>query len=800
MPQRQATLPALFLVLSADGTLAQETSQEVVSNEPRVAPQDKEDSPAIQIAEENEEQIDKDGYTKDPATDPWNEHISMQVSSIGRFNMGANPNPATGGYQSGSFNMMYSWPSSPGTSYSTVRVDGQDYIYGSSGGVIEPPVDDNNTGTNRSSWLLPNGIKVTQILRIVEGQGTGKRDTAEIRYELENTSSTQHNVGLRVMNDVMLANNDGALFRVPGIGHFTTEKEFVGEEVPDYFLSMRSFEDSRNVAAGTLSGGEATPPDRFVIGRWPGLVDSVFDYTTSSGRSITSDSAYAAYWTNRSLPPGERLTFVHYYGASGVTQDLRPPLAVNMFAPTSASIDATGALMPFTMSAFVRNTGNAPAENTYVEFTSLAGFELASPRGVSLGTLAPGQEKPVSWVVRAPASSTEQTYTLGVRVGANGVEAKVVERPIMVPASSFSTETRPYVAIGDSTTTGLGVASCPLEDEKGEYPYGCPVEPANGSAYPDILQRMLGSPYSDNYTTLEPGDYKAVYDPYYDALSDALLTGAEPPTAPALGPPDGHVNRVGVFGYTIKKSVEAYEDPGGANGDRRDSTPWESQLHAVDDAQNLVTVSLGINDMEFSDIPMWLQEAATGGVQGKANEYIDELNEPRNDRPSYMDALFQVLERAQDRDATVVINLYYNPYHEPYFVQLAGQPGGANVSYPKCSVTHNTSETIIGELNEELRSEAEDRGMKVADFKVKFNPEGPEDHGAGGPDPGQSWVYGNECDVDGAISGYLPEDWNPFEQDFLEGGGYQSVAEDFDPHPNPVGSAAMAEKIEEVME
>lgn len=65
--------------------------------------------------------------------------------------MGARPNPSTGGAQSGSFNMMYSWPSSPGTSYSTVRVDGQDFIYGSSGTVVEPPIDDQANGTNRSS-------------------------------------------------------------------------------------------------------------------------------------------------------------------------------------------------------------------------------------------------------------------------------------------------------------------------------------------------------------------------------------------------------------------------------------------------------------------------------------------------------------------------------------------------------------------------------------------------------------------------------------------------------------------------
>ena len=113
-----------LLLLAGGASWAQETSQEPVSNEPMVDSHDKKDSQAIEIADETEYQIDKDGYTKDPATDPWNEYISVRVSSIGRFNMGANPNPANGGYQTGSFNMMYYWPSNPGTSYSTVRVDG----------------------------------------------------------------------------------------------------------------------------------------------------------------------------------------------------------------------------------------------------------------------------------------------------------------------------------------------------------------------------------------------------------------------------------------------------------------------------------------------------------------------------------------------------------------------------------------------------------------------------------------------------------------------------------------------------
>lgn len=243
---------------------AQEASPQTVSPDNPVvaAAADEANAAAVQVAEDAKP-IDKDAYTKDPATDPWNEHISVQVNGRGRFNMGAKPDSATGGQKPGSYNMMFAWPGSPGTSYSTIRVDGQDFVYGDTGTVVDLPVDDNAAGTNRSSWMLPGGVKVTQTLTIVEGQGTGLKDTAEVRYDLENTSSTERNVGLRVMNDVMLAGNDGALFRVPGLGNFTTEKEFVGDEIPDYFLSR--CERSRTVSTWRRGRSWAAGPPRLPI-------------------------------------------------------------------------------------------------------------------------------------------------------------------------------------------------------------------------------------------------------------------------------------------------------------------------------------------------------------------------------------------------------------------------------------------------------------------------------------------------------------------------------------------------------
>ena len=278
--------------------------------------------------EEKEEWVNRRGEARpregaisalavDPSAYPMNlhnEHLSLLVGSDGRFNMGAKPNPTTGGAQEGSYNLSYRWSRSPGTSRSTVRIDGADYVYGSSGTAVEAP--NNANGANVSEWELPGGVRVRQTLRVVEGFGTGKADAAEVTYELRNTSTSAHTVGLKAMIDTMINDDDGALFYVPGAGKVTKETEFVGQEVPEHFAVMRSVDNMEQVASGTLRGRDATTPDRLVLGQWS-LGGDAFDYTLSPGQDLTRDSAYAAYWLNKPLPAGDSLTFTHYYGVNG---------------------------------------------------------------------------------------------------------------------------------------------------------------------------------------------------------------------------------------------------------------------------------------------------------------------------------------------------------------------------------------------------------------------------------------------------------------------------------------------------
>jgi hypothetical protein len=321
-----------------------------------------------------------------------------------------------------------------------VQVDGTNLVYGTDGSVISPPTD-TGPGTNQSSWQISPGVKVSQTLSIVSGPSTGNPDTALIRYDITNTDTVVvHQVGLRVMIDTMLNGNDGAPFYIPGVGPVTTEMDFTGTTVPQYWQAFYSLTSSTKYSAqGTLVGNGATPPDRFVIAAWPNIFNTLFDYTVNPAQSVTSDSAVALYWTPRTLAPGATVSFSTLYGLSGFTQDLSPPLALSITGPASlAATSGTYSPNPFTVSAFVQNVGAATAMGTSLTLNLPAGLSLAHGQSASqsVGDLAPGGSAEVSWQVVAAPQSSAASLTYTVTATATNAPPKTVTRSISLPALS----------------------------------------------------------------------------------------------------------------------------------------------------------------------------------------------------------------------------------------------------------------------------------------------------------------------------------------------------------------------------
>lgn len=379
--------------------------------------------------------------SNDPVVDPFNSRLAIQVNAnTGRFNIGAFPNPTTGGATPSSWDLIYRWPNSSSTSFTTLRVDGTDTVYGSTAGVFLSRPADIDRLTNQSIWQTGD-IKVTQLLQIAPNNQTGQEDTAHIAYELHNTNSTiSHTVGLRVMLDTEINYNDGAPFRVPGVGIVQMEREFLGAAIPESFSVFYNITDPSHVAFSTLKSNGATAPDRLVLASWPRINSTLYDFSTNPGVSFTSDSAYAVYWYPVTLAPGESRTYATLYGLAQITADLRPPLALGIDAPATLSVEGGQyAPNPFDVVATVYNNGTSAATDVHLtlELAGAPGLSLASGTLTqSIGNLAVGQERQVAWRVRAPAQSAIATLTYAVTAESSNTSTKTVERQITLPAVS----------------------------------------------------------------------------------------------------------------------------------------------------------------------------------------------------------------------------------------------------------------------------------------------------------------------------------------------------------------------------
>jgi lysophospholipase L1-like esterase len=232
------------------------------------------------------------------------------------------------------------------------------------------------------------------------------------------------------------------------------------------------------------------------------------------------------------------------------------------------------------------------------------------------------------------------------------------------------------------------------------------------------------------------------------------------------GYPNTDLDRVGIWGDTAQNALANYGQTTNAQG------PWLPQLNAAEQAHSLVTGALGANDLRFSDVASWLIPYLRNLNPLDNTDYVKQ----RADRllaaagPA-LGQMFASMEAAKAGGATVVTVLYYNPFDSGFLL---------NNTF--CHATNAIATTIITELDNNLQARAQGAGLLVADPRPAFS-----GHGAGSAD---SFVFGTTCDPQDAAAELLPS-WLPI----IGGGGFKAIAQDFDPHPNNQGTAAIAQAI-----
>jgi len=367
------------------------------------------------------------------------EDIEIAVAANGQFTMGIPNGPI----------LLYGHPE-PGTSATTVRIDGVDYWnYNQTtwGDVIVPPSTEGFSNT--TIWNINGVVQLTQTLSIVKGSSSGRYDTGEIKYIVLNTDNMPHSIGIRIMLDTMLGTNDGAPFRIPGTGAVTTEMEWDEEHISPYYQAFDNLNNPTVQSQGTLIGGNALRPDRFVTAGWNHINDSPWDFTTNWGDDYWwgdygYDSAAGIYWEPVTLQAGESKSFVTYYGLGGMDIDLQPPLVSALTAPNSmVFLNEVSGGNPFTLTIYLSNTSPGVTEAAQGVSTVLNlpdGLELASGETArhDIPNLEIGAEYQTSYKIKVQSSAAEaQTYSVKIR--ADNTTSKTMEKDVYI----FGIQTTP---------------------------------------------------------------------------------------------------------------------------------------------------------------------------------------------------------------------------------------------------------------------------------------------------------------------------------------------------------------------
>ena len=180
-----------------------------------------------------------------------NDYIEIAMEHDGYFTIGTKAGDPSSSADDNAA-LLFGHPS-PGTSDTMIKIDG---VAASihAGGPATVISAANSVGGSLEITLPISIGTIVERLTIQNSLTTGLPNAVLIYFKVTNTDSSAHNIQLRTQLDTLLGRNDGAPFRVPGVGEVTKDKEFLGSDVPTNPKSFRScFSRARDTRSPTAS-------------------------------------------------------------------------------------------------------------------------------------------------------------------------------------------------------------------------------------------------------------------------------------------------------------------------------------------------------------------------------------------------------------------------------------------------------------------------------------------------------------------------------------------------------------------
>ncbi|MGN0149901.1 MAG: hypothetical protein ACI4C7_06595, partial [Clostridia bacterium] len=222
------------------------------------------------------------------------------------------------------------------TSFTTVRIDGKDYIFGQDYGLFgmtskrgESSVDVVNN-TISTVWTIKD-ITITQKAQLSRTDNTMNTGNVMLSYEIDNQSDKAHSVGIRVMFDNALGEIDAPVTMVQKeIAPLSKETAFFDNDrdAGAYVRYLDNYEQPSKEAFITFDGIDNPDPDRMIVGHWYHLASTKWDYEPDTDFSFdtgfnslgTADTATALYWNATDCEPGAKINKTVTYGVGEFTE------------------------------------------------------------------------------------------------------------------------------------------------------------------------------------------------------------------------------------------------------------------------------------------------------------------------------------------------------------------------------------------------------------------------------------------------------------------------------------------------
>jgi hypothetical protein len=218
----------------------------------------------------------------------------------------------------------------PPSSYTLIFVDDDLFMFGGDRGVfLKRPVAIGNYIETRWGNDI---VHVTLIVQWVQREGTAAQDGILIRYEVENRTDRDVELGLRVLFDTHLAEQTGPHFNLADGTELEYETELTGRTLPRWWESSDNSDVNGEAdeglrinpaLRGTLYGRLIDPPQKVLFANYRSLLETPLQFAVEEEHRFhnlpysINDSAVALFFGPEQVRPGGVTAFGTILGLRG---------------------------------------------------------------------------------------------------------------------------------------------------------------------------------------------------------------------------------------------------------------------------------------------------------------------------------------------------------------------------------------------------------------------------------------------------------------------------------------------------